>query len=409
MLAPPCAPDEQERLKALYRYGILDSAADADFDAITTLLSAICDAPIALVSLVDKDRQWFKSRVGMEASETHRDLAFCAHAILQQDILLVPDATRDARFAHNPLVLEDPKIRFYAGAPLLTPDNHAIGTLCVIDTRPRTLTPNQQLALKTLSHHVMDLLELRLTLQETRSLHQALKKITAERNQLFANINHEMRTPLNAVVGFTRRLQKRIEKDTVPEYLRDGLNMIAGAATNLGALVDDVLDLSRINAGKMQLHTQDFDPAELVRRVVDTVSIKAEERGIHIQLELPPSMPTLNGDARKITQMLLNLLSNAVKFTPQGKQVWVSCLFENENLKLAVKDEGIGIPQEDLARVFQPFVQSNNQQHTDMKGTGLGLSIVKAFTELMGGQVDLHSTSNVGSTFTLTLPLALAR
>lgn len=408
MIAAPCAANEQERLAALRRYGILDTAAEADFDAITTLLSAICDTPVALISLVDKERQWFKSRVGLDAAETHRDLAFCAHAILQRDVLMVPDATLDQRFADNPLVLEDPKIRFYAGAPLITPDNHAIGTLCAIDMRPRTLSPNQLLALKTLSLHVVNLLELRLKLEETRRLHQALEHVTAERNQLFANINHEMRTPLNAIVGFTKRLQKRIVKDTVPDYVIDGLGMIANAAESLGTLVDDVLDLSKINAGKMQLQLEDFDPAQLVHDVLDTLSIRAEERGVALHPMQQGQLPMLRGDARKITQILLNLLSNAVKFTSPGKQVHAFCEYEKGQLVLTVQDEGVGIPQDDLKRIFLPFVQSSNQQQSDIKGTGLGLSIVKAFVDLMQGGIHVSSKVGVGTTFKIMLPLPTA-
>lgn len=408
MFAAPCAANEQERLAALRRYGILDTAAEADFDAITTLLSAICDTPIALISLVDKERQWFKSRVGLDAAETHRDLAFCAHAILQRDVMMVPDATLDQRFADNPLVLEDPKIRFYAGAPLITPDNLAIGTLCAIDVRPRMLNANQMLALQTLSTHVVNLLELRLKLEETRRLHQALEDVTAERNQLFANINHEMRTPLNAIVGFTKRLQKRIVKDTVPDYVTDGLGMIANAAESLGTLVDDVLDLSKINAGKMQLQLEDFDPVQLVHQVLDTLSIRVEERGVKLHPMQQGDVPMLRGDARKITQILLNLLSNAVKFTPSGKQVHTFCEYQNGQLVLTVQDEGVGIPPEDLKRIFLPFVQSSNQQHSDIKGTGLGLSIVKAFVDLMQGGIHISSKVGVGTTFKIMLPLPAA-
>lgn len=408
MIAAPCAANEQERLAALRRYGILDTAAEADFDAITTLLSAICDTPIALISLMDKERQWFKSKVGLDAVETHRDLAFCAHAILQRDVMVVPDATQDQRFADNPFVLEDPRIRFYAGAPLITPDNHAIGTLCAIDMRPRTLNANQMLALQTLSTHVVNLLELRLKLEETRRLHRVLEDVTAERNQLFANINHEMRTPLNAIVGFTKRLQKRIVKDSVPDYVTEGLGMIAHAAESLGTLVDDVLDLSKINAGKMQLQIEDFDPVRLLHHVLDTLSIRAEERGVILTPVPQGEVPVLRGDARKITQILLNLLSNAVKFTPPGKQVHVFCEYENGQLILTVQDEGVGIPQDDLQRIFLPFVQSSNQLHSDIKGTGLGLSIAKAFVDLMNGGIHVSSKVGVGTTFKILLPLPAA-
>ena len=153
--------NEVQRIKILWQYDVLDSVPEAVFDESTELAALICDAPIALITLVDEDRQWFKSKVGVEISETSRDVSMCAHTILQKDLMIVPDATKDHRFKDNPLVIAPPKIRFYAGAPLVTPGGHALGTLCVIDTVPRNLTDNEKEALRLLARHVMTLLELR--------------------------------------------------------------------------------------------------------------------------------------------------------------------------------------------------------------------------------------------------------
>lgn len=177
-------PDEPQRLESLRQYAVLDTPAEAAFDDLTELAAHICEAPIALISLIDENRQWFKSKVGLDASETSRDVAFCAHAIHQPDLFIVPDATLDERFADNPLVTGEPRIRFYAGAPLLTPDGHALGTLCVIDYQPRELRPDQQRALRVLSRNVMGQLELRRRALETASL-------LAERDEILAALRRE--------------------------------------------------------------------------------------------------------------------------------------------------------------------------------------------------------------------------
>jgi GAF domain-containing protein len=161
---PPAAPlpkNEVKRLKVLWQYDVLDTVPEEVFDDLTDLAAHICEAPVALISLVDENRQWFKARVGISVKETSRDISFCAHAILNDDLLLISDATKDPRFRDNPLVTGPQKIRFYAGAPLVTPDGHALGTLCVLDKKPRKLRPEQQKALQVLARHVVTQLELR--------------------------------------------------------------------------------------------------------------------------------------------------------------------------------------------------------------------------------------------------------
>ncbi len=154
--------NESERLKALSDYHLLDSSPEQAFDDLALLASQICGCPIATMTLIDEHRQWFKARVGLAAQETPREHAFCAHAILDpQNLTIVPDATRDHRFADNPLVTVADGIRFYAGTPLLTPEGLALGTLCVIDRTPRNLTPTQLHSLRILGRQVSYLLELR--------------------------------------------------------------------------------------------------------------------------------------------------------------------------------------------------------------------------------------------------------
>jgi anti-sigma regulatory factor (Ser/Thr protein kinase) len=162
------ATDESARLAALRSYKILDTEPERAFDDLTLLASQICGTPIAAISLIDDRRQWFKSRVGLPIQEAARSVAFCAHVIEQRSTMIVPDALGDARFRENPLVTGEPRVRFYAGAPLITPDGHALGTLCVVDRVPRTLTPDQLQALEALRRQVEAQLELRRNLIELK-------------------------------------------------------------------------------------------------------------------------------------------------------------------------------------------------------------------------------------------------
>ena len=208
MISAPLAPDEDARLRALQELGMLDTAPEERFDRLTRLAQDMFHAPIALVTLVDEDRQWFKSNQGLGVGETTRDVAFCAHAILDDQVFVIPDAKADPRFADNPLVTGDPDIRFYAGAPLSTSDGHAVGTLCVIDTEPRDWTDEQSRALRDLANVVEE------ELNQTRLQNQqrALLALT----DVTALTNDDPREQLRRALAIGMRLPRHVRRHGQP-------------------------------------------------------------------------------------------------------------------------------------------------------------------------------------------------
>jgi diguanylate cyclase (GGDEF)-like protein len=211
MISARIPANESQRLEALAQYHILDTLDEQAYDDITFLASQICGVPIALVSLIDKDRQWFKSKIGIDVTETSRDIAFCAHAILEPEtLMMVPDTAQDFRFADNPFVTSEPHIRFYAGAPLVTPGGDALGTLCVIDKKPRDLTELQRRALSALSRQIVAQLELRkaldhLAIRVQESIEYEEKLESYQRKLELINASLEVDSQTDKLTGLSNR------------------------------------------------------------------------------------------------------------------------------------------------------------------------------------------------------------
>ncbi|WJG10223.1 GAF domain-containing hybrid sensor histidine kinase/response regulator [Aliiglaciecola sp. LCG003] len=396
MISAPPPENEKERLKALLEYDILDTEAERVFDDLTALASEICDTPIALISLVDVERQWFKSKVGLDAQETSRDLAFCAHAIHQQEIFEVKDTFKDERFYDNPLVASDPNIRFYAGAPLISPDGLALGTLCVISDKPKALDEHQRKALSILSREVISQLELRIKIKQVEQINQ-------RKTDFLSNLSHELRTPLNAIISFSQ-LMINDQTSSLPDTFKTYLNHIDFSGKRLLDLVDSVLDLNKIEAGKLELQNQIISISDFFTSIQGVIQSLATAKGVELKFSVNKDQhETFVIDEPRLSQVVLNLASNAIKFSEPQSIVSINVLFTASSLVIAIQDHGVGIAEEDLPRLFGKFNQVGDT--TKNKGFGLGLMITKSLVELMGGSIKLRSKLGEGTLVKVDIPL----
>ncbi|RYY97075.1 MAG: hybrid sensor histidine kinase/response regulator [Chitinophagaceae bacterium] len=414
-MIPAALPaNEQQRLEDLYSYNILDTAAERDFDELVELAAMICGTDMSLVTLVDRGRQWFKARIGVAASETPRSDAFCAHAILQGHVLVIENALEDERFHDNPLVTGAPHIRFYAGAPIVSFNGFTLGTVCVLDERPRQLDAMQLDALRKLARQASLLLEfrkkngqLKRILREQLQQRQLAEVASKTQKQFLSTMSHEIRTPLNGVIGMTDLLLAEEPQPHQMEYLR----ALKFASGHLLTVVNDVLDYNKITSNSLSFEQVDFELPALVQDIVRHHAPTARGKGLKLELSLDATLPeTVNGDPARLTQVLHNLLSNALKFTHEG---WVRIevgpgapVAGRIAVRFAVRDSGIGIAPDKLGAIFEEFGQAHAGINRQFGGSGLGLSISKKILELQGSEIHVQSKPGEGACFFFTLPFA---
>ncbi|MDY4297210.1 MULTISPECIES: GAF domain-containing sensor histidine kinase [unclassified Xanthomonas] len=378
--------NEALRLDALHSYAILDTPREPAFDDITRLAGLICQAPIAVVNLIDSERQWFKSEIGLGTRETPLATSLCAHALLEDDLLLVPDTREDPRFACNPLVTGEMRLHFYAGALLKTSDGLALGTVCVLDRRPRQLSYEQIEALRALARQAMGQLELR------KALHLA-QESNHYRSRLMAIAGHDLKTPLRTASYALSKLQRQQDaaQDGALETARTALNQVASGLDQLA---------TNAAAGELRLPAlQTLALADVLAPILATWQPQAAAKDV--QLRSVPTSLRVRSSAALLSTLLGNLLGNAVKYTAQGK-VLIGCRRRGDQVAVEIIDRGIGMDEEGLRTLFQAFRQADPRSD----GLGLGLWIVRRAAETLGCTVEVRSQPGHGSRFTVLLPAA---
>jgi signal transduction histidine kinase len=398
MKRPATPLNEEARLKALESYKIMDTLPEKDYDDITGIASLICNTPIALVSLIDADRQFFKSRLGLADSGTSREFAFCAHAINHpKELMIVKDSRKDERFSDNPLVTGHPRVIFYAGMPLVTPDGYALGTLCVIDNKFKDLSEEQKKALKSLANQVVHLLELRKKNELLIMSQNALASFAREMEAFAYAASHDLKEPLRMVKSFIHLLEKKYAAgldDTARKYIQ----FAADGSNRMETLINDLLEYSR--AGRINTDTGETDLNGIMDEVRGIYRLAIKENSVTLDCT---DLPTLKISPVAILQVFQNLVGNAIKFQVKDAKPIISVKVTETKTRwqFSVTDNGIGISQDNLESIFTIFKRLHSKE--EYPGTGMGLSICKKIVTQHGGEIWAESEEGKGSVFYFTL------
>jgi signal transduction histidine kinase len=405
MISAPVPANEKERLVKLKEYNILDTPAEESFDEIVKLASIICEVPISTISLLDEKRQWFKARVGLKDTETSREIAFCAHAINGDNLMVVNDATEDDRFCDNPLVTSDPDIRFYAGMPLITPDGNKLGTICVIDRKPRTLTEEQKFALQILAKNVITLLELRLknnnlsdTLTTLYTQSNEIERVNNINTRLLSILAHDLKNPLGVIQQVTEMyVAKEISAGDMDEIFVE-LKKNAGNALNM---LNEVLQWGTSQVEGKATDFKPFNLYELVQQKQEAYFLLLKSKNNRLVNDCERDL-TFKADLNMMRFIIRNLIMNANKFTKDGT-ISIRSIESDDFVEVIVSDTGVGMKPSQIGRLFQWETRQSSDGTSGEKGTGLGLLICNEFVHKHGGKIWVESALGKGSSFHFTV------
>jgi len=382
------------------------------FDNLCNITANIFEVPIAAIALVDQERQWFKSKVGLDAEETSRDVSFCGHVVESGTPLTCLDALQHPWFCDNPLVQSHPFIRFYSGCPIMVPGTDCcLGALCIIDTKPwPSFGPEKVDLLQSLAMQAAELIYLEVRVQQEKSRHEVS----------LARVSHDLRTPLNGILGHAKLLSGKLGRSSGKDK-DDSVHVdtIFECGTHLLHLINSILDFTKFSngGGKLELHPKWFSLRSCIESIFNIYQVDNHKATNGLMVGYSMSIPDLmvEADLERLKQVIINLMGNSLKFTDQGSvrliihdSVPNSDDTGKQKLKFEVCDTGRGIEPNRAKDIFKPFVKANDSSNHN--GLGLGLANCQMLCEAMGGSIWFTSKPSQGTSFffELDVPAKLA-
>ncbi|QAA83162.1 GAF domain-containing sensor histidine kinase [Aequorivita sp. H23M31] len=392
MIKPPFPSDEKERLSAVRSYHLLDTLPEKDFDNITALAASICDVPIALVTLLDANRNFLKSHYGVPFNESPRNTSFCAHAILEEnDLFIVEDARIDPRFQRNPFVTEMNAI-FYAGVRLMDPHGYPLGTLCVFDSKPRELSNKQKKALSSLAYQVVNLFESKKRNRTLMTVQEELRERNEELKNFAGIVSHDMKMPLANMIITSDMLQAKYG-GLLDEQAKKYLDYIKQSSFTLSEYITGLLE--HYETDKTASYVEEiFDSQDLFEEIIELLNISVD-----CEINLPEENFEMQANKAALEQIILNLVSNSIKYNDKEKiKIDIECREKDDLYHFSISDNGMGIPAEEMSHIFELFGTLGILDREGKKGNGIGLSTVKKLVTKLQGEIAVSSTLGVGTT-----------
>ncbi len=383
--------NDVQRLEKLHDYQILDTHSEDTFDNIALMASQIFNTPSAFISFVDEHRVFLKSNLStLPVNELKREHSICSRTILCDVVTVYNDTHEHADLLTSPYVTEEGGIRFYAGAPLKSPEGLNMGTICVVDSVPREVNQSQLDMLKTLSKIIIDKLENKLRYR---------KNLEAQINLMNIAL-HEIKNPL-ASINLANDILKKV--DSKREQMTD---LIKSSVGRIQTKLADLLKQSEQEEAQLILSIEEVNPHQLFKRVINNFELLAQRKKQVLELDLCPDLPNIYVDRAKISDVLHNLISNAIKYSYHGSTIRIMANTIDNHLQIEIKDEGQGLNEDDVNKLFTKFAKLSSKPTGKETSNGLGLSITKSFVELHRGTIQATSPGkDQGTSFIVSLPI----